>query len=153
MAKTNMLCPFSHKLCNECTVYRGRHYYLSLCTNYRGYIGELKENAKPDAHHHSIDFKALKRLMEPWNNACHQVETEPEIRLKVIDMESGEARICQLDEAKAWDWSDQETMRIIGGLQVTSWDKLVEIARFKAEKGYQEVEIYQAPRFMLLGGG
>jgi len=42
---------------------------------------------------------------------------------------------------------------MIGGFQITSWDKLVEIACFKAGKGYQEVEVYEAPRFILLGGG
>jgi len=38
MAKTGMLCPFSGKLCVDCSVYRGRHYYLCFCENYRGYL-------------------------------------------------------------------------------------------------------------------
>lgn len=28
MAKVKMTCPFSGKPCRECSVYRGRHYYL-----------------------------------------------------------------------------------------------------------------------------
>jgi hypothetical protein len=35
-----MLCPFSKELCRECTVYRGRHYYICFRKEYRGYIGQ-----------------------------------------------------------------------------------------------------------------
>jgi len=153
MAKTNMLCPFSNRLCNECPLYRGRHYYLSLCQKYRGYIGKSKGNTKSGTNHHSVDFQTLWKLVQPWAEAGPQPETKLKIRLKLIDVESGEARTFELEEAKAWDWGNPEMMRIIGDLQVTSWDKLVEIVRFKAKKGYQEVEVYEAPRFMLLGGG
>jgi len=68
-------------------------------------------------------------------------------------MDTGETRFCQLEETKAWDWSDPEMMRIIGNVQIASWDKLVEILHYKAKKGYQEIELYEAPRFMLLSGG
>jgi len=40
MAKIPMLCPFSKELCRECTVYRGRHYYLCFQKEYRGYLGK-----------------------------------------------------------------------------------------------------------------
>jgi len=43
MAKINMICPFSGKLCRECPQFRGRHYYLCFYTKYRGYIGEKEE--------------------------------------------------------------------------------------------------------------
>jgi hypothetical protein len=151
MAKTSMLCPFSQRLCSECPLYRGRHYYLSLCRQYRGYIGKSRENTKSGTNHKSVDFQALWKLVQPW--AGSPPETEPKIRLKLIDVENETSRVCDLDEAKAWDWSDPTTMRVIGDLQVSSWDKLVEIARFKAKKGHREVDIYEAPRFMLLGGG
>ena len=38
MAKAEMMCPFSGKQCKECALYRGRHYYLCFCKQYRGYI-------------------------------------------------------------------------------------------------------------------
>jgi hypothetical protein len=44
-------------------------------------------------------------------------------------------------------------MRIIDGWQVTSMEMLLEIICDKAEKGYEEVDLYEAPRFMLLAGG
>ncbi len=153
MAKTNMLCPFTNRLCDECVLYRGRHYYLCFCKEYRGYIGESKGDAKPGVLKHTVDFQALGRLVEPWADAGCRVGAELEVKLKVIDMESGKSRLCQLEETRAWDWSNPQKMRVISGLQITSWDKLVEILRYKAEKGYQEVELYEAPRFMLLGGG
>jgi hypothetical protein len=38
MAKEDMLCPFSGKLCRECPLYRGRHYYLCFNKKYRGHL-------------------------------------------------------------------------------------------------------------------
>jgi hypothetical protein len=152
MAKINMVCPFSHRLCDECPLYRGRHYYLCFCEKYRGYIGKSEGKTKDSANHRSVDFQTLWKLVQPWAESS-QPETEPQIKLRLIDVESETSRVFDLDEAKTWDWSDPTTMRVIGDLQVTSWDKLVELVRFKAKKGYREVEVYEAPRFMLLGGG
>lgn len=145
MAKTTY-CPFTHKLCAECALYRGRHLYLSFSKQYWGYTDEPKE-------YDSVDFQALRKFVEPWAGKGIQVKNEPKIRLKVIDMESAATRICEFNEAKTWDWSKPEILRVIDGRQVTSFDCLIEILCYKAEKGYQEVEIYEAPRFMLLAGG
>jgi hypothetical protein len=38
-----MICPFSKKLCRECSFYVGRHYYLCLFKEYRGYLGDQVE--------------------------------------------------------------------------------------------------------------
>lgn len=46
MAKIRMICPFSNRLCEECALYRGRHYYLCFCQDYRGYLGNSGEFAK-----------------------------------------------------------------------------------------------------------
>jgi len=43
MAKKRMLCPFSGELCKECPLYRGRHYYMCFCKDYRGYLDEPGE--------------------------------------------------------------------------------------------------------------
>jgi len=82
-----------------------------------------------------------------------ELKPSQKIKLKVIDMESGATTVCELDEAKTWDWGNQEILRVVDGFQITSWDKLVEVASFKAKKGYQEVKVYEGRRFMLLGGG
>jgi hypothetical protein len=147
MAKISMVCPFSRRLCDECPLYRGRHYYLCFCEKYRGYIGQPGERAKSGVAQKPADFQALWKRLEPW--AGRRPEAVPKVKLKVIDMESGEVRVCPLDEAKTWDWSNQEIWKMIDGFQVTSWDKLVELASFKTRKGYQEVEVYEVPRFMI----
>jgi hypothetical protein len=46
MAKERMICPFSNRLCEECALYRGRHYYLCFCQKYRGYLGNPAEATK-----------------------------------------------------------------------------------------------------------
>ena len=152
MAKIAMVCPFNRRLCDECPLYRGRHYYLCFCEKYRGYIGKPEGDTRPGGDQHQVDFAAVMKLLEPW--AGRRTEAEPKIKLKVIDMETEKVRVCPLDEAKTWDWENPEMVRMIDGyFHVTSWDKLVEAASFKAEKGYQEVVIYEGPRFMMLAGG
>jgi hypothetical protein len=49
MAKTKMVCPFSNKVCEECALYRGRHYLLCFCEKYRGHLSKPGEvnKAKP----------------------------------------------------------------------------------------------------------
>lgn len=145
MAKTTY-CPFTHKLCAECALYRGRHLYLSFSKQYRGYTDEPKDRDL-------LDFQALRKFVETWAGKGTQAKNEFKIRLKVIDMESGETKIWEFNETKTWDWSDPEITRLIDGRQVTNFDSLIEILCYKAEKGYQEVEIYEFPRFMLLAGG
>jgi hypothetical protein len=46
MAKEDMLCPFSGKLCRECPLYRGRHYYLCFSKKYRGHLEKPGIEAK-----------------------------------------------------------------------------------------------------------
>jgi hypothetical protein len=148
MAKIDMFCPFSHKLCDECPLYRGRHYYLCFYPRYRGYIENAKGNAKPGTDQHPVDFSAVWKRLHPWADNLRP-EAKPEIKLKVIDMEKGETRIYELDEAKTWDWGNQEIWKVVDGFQVTSWDKLVELALSKAKKGYREVEVCEVPRFLI----
>lgn len=157
MAKGELVCPFTNKLCNECLVYRGRHYYIRNCKQNQGYIRESKENPESAVGDHSADlqayFQALQKLIEPRADAGSQSQAEPKIRLKVVYVESGEARVWQPEEARTWDWGNPEVVRIIDGFQITRWDKLVEVLLVKAGKGYQEVKLYEAPRFMVLAGG
>ena len=36
MAKKEMVCPFVSRLCKNCAIYIGRHYYLCFSAHYRG---------------------------------------------------------------------------------------------------------------------
>jgi hypothetical protein len=75
------------------------------------------------------------------------------IKLRLYDRENGVSRIVSLDEAKTWNWRDPETWRMIGGWQVTSFQQLLNLLYLKMEKGIEEVEIVEAPRFTMLAGG
>jgi len=132
-------------------LYRGRHYYLCACEDYRGYIkpkDEITLGGRP-----AIDIKAVSRLLEPWAGATSESSSYPDVKIKVIDMESGEERYTGFKEANNWKWGDTGTMRIISGFHVTSFKKFLEIVRYQAEKGNKEVSVLEAARFMLLGGG
>ena len=75
------------------------------------------------------------------------------MRLKLTDRETGESRYCTLAEAKAWDWANPEIWRIVNGWQITSFKRLLNMLYLKAQKGYEEIEIMEAPRFTMLSGG
>jgi hypothetical protein len=155
MAKTPMRCPFNDKLCSECTLYRGRHYYLCNCEHYRGYIKPNNKIIK-DGKLESVGLEKIKKLVEPWSDVSDKVKEnnfEPKIKLKIIDMESGNQSTCEPGEAKTWKWDDPTIMRIVAGHQVESWEKLAEIIRYREEKGATVLVIYEGPRFMMIAGG
>ena len=151
MAKTKMRCPFNDKLCIECQLYRGRHYYLCACQDYRGHIKPKDEITVSTRT--PIDFKTVNRLLEPWADNNYDSDSYPNLKIKVIDMESGEERYTDFEQAKNWNWGDTGTMRIVNGVHITSFKKFLEIARYQEEKGNTEVSVLEAARFMLLGGG
>lgn len=153
MSNIAMTCPFSKKGCTDCVLYRGRHHYLSLSKPRRGVTDELKEPARSGVHSLSDDFEVLKKSSEPWAGRYGKARNEPTIRLKVIDVENRGTRICSLNEARKWDWSNPRIWRVIEGRQIKSLDSLIEILCYKAEAGAEEAELYEAPRFMFLAGG
>ena len=75
------------------------------------------------------------------------------MKVKVVYRETGESRYCTLDEAKTWDWGNQETWRIVSGWQITSFKGLLSMMHMKAQKGLEEVEILESPRCLMLAGG
>jgi len=46
MAKEDMICHFSDKLCKECAPFRGRHYYLCFSKKYRGHLEKPERATK-----------------------------------------------------------------------------------------------------------
>ena len=153
MAKTQMLCPFNEQICDECALYLGRHYYLSMCKHYRGYINGQKANGHPEVTGQAWDMKIFERPVTPWTDRCNKVAAIPDIRLNFIDKETGETGSIEPEKANDWDWGNTGIIRIIDGFHVTSWNKLYDILNYRAEKGLRHVSLYEGPRFMLLGGG
>jgi hypothetical protein len=152
MAKKPMFCPFTDRICVECPLYRGRHYYVCYCKNYRGYI-KSKNEITTENKLELADFEKIKKLLEPWSVTRNMIgdknARELQIKLKIIDMDSGKENTFKLDEAKTWKWDDPTIMHTVGGNNINSWAKLAEIARYQEEKGNTELVVYEVPRFML----
>jgi hypothetical protein len=89
----------------------------------------------------------------PLQNEGTELEKVLKIRLKVIDRETGDSRYCSVAETKTWDWANPEYWRIVNGWQITSYQGLLNLLHLKAEKGYDEVVLMEAPRFAMLSGG
>jgi hypothetical protein len=157
MNDKEFVCPFTHNSCFECVLYRGRHYYINKCKEGRGDVSESRHTQETAVPHHAAElqayFQALENQVEPWADIEPLPETDLHIRLRIINVETGENRVYSLAEVKQWDWSDQETVRQIDGIQIDSWAKLVKVLSYKTESGHEEVKIYEAPRFMVLAGG
>jgi hypothetical protein len=161
MAKISMRCPFSNEACMECAIYRGRHHYLNISKQHQGPTDQQKGHAKSRVLPVSVEFQALRESVEryfvlptfPSTGKYNEKTGNPKIKLKVIDVENRTTRTCDFNETKEWNWDNPEIMRVIDGWQVTSIKILFEILCYKAEKGCLEVELYEAPRFMLLAGG
>jgi hypothetical protein len=66
MAKEDMLCPFTGKLCRECALYRGRHYYLCFSKKYRGHLekpeGTRDNNPGDSEANYDDHFKPLTKM-------------------------------------------------------------------------------------------
>jgi hypothetical protein len=161
MAKISMTCPFSNKTCIECAIFRGKHHYLTISRQHHASTNQQKDHGKSRVLPLSVEFQALKNSVErylvlptfPSTGKYNEKRGNPEIKLKVIDVENRTSRTCDFDESRNWIWDNPEIMRVIDGWQVTSMEMLLEIMCHKAEKGCEEVELYEAPRFMLLAGG
>lgn len=138
MRKIGIVCPFNDKPCNLCGMYRARHYYAGLC-------GPKKEGKRQDDGDFFIDFETLLNEREE--------EELKDIKLRVIEMESGEIKICTLDEARNWDFKNPEIIRMVNGIHVTSFEKLLKIIRFVNNGQTDTIDLYEGHRFILLGGG
>lgn len=155
MAKTPMRCPFSGKMCRECSLFRGRHYYLCNDNNYRGHI-DIKEIAQVNKRESAVksnirqfDVDTLKKLCEPWSQNDSSPDYIPKIKLKVIYREDGTSRIFEPAQAKTWDWDNPRIVRTFGNVQVGSFNKLMEMIRYQEGQGAKEVTIFEAPWFLL----
>jgi hypothetical protein len=154
MITRDLMCPFTDTPCEECGLYRGRHYYIRNCQKNKDCILEPRDGGVPHQEELKAYFQALENeLVISRPEGGHRTQTGLPIRLKVVDVENGVTRVCPLEEAKTWDWGNEQVMRLIDGRHITNWDQLVEVLSYKADKGYQEVKIYEAPRFMVLAGG
>ncbi len=155
MAKTPMRCPFSGKMCKECSAYRGRHYYLCNDKSYRGHIETKEETGNLHAHVAPEDktalptFESTGKMFDPWFVDNNNGECLPRIKLKVYYREDGTTKECDYEDAKKWEWNDPKIVRIIGNIHIGSVDKLRNVMCHKEAQGAREVELFEAPWFLL----
>ena len=152
MDKSVRTCPFSNRACTECAIYRGRHRNLSFSKQHEGFPNRREEHAKSRAFSPAVEFRALRKFAEPRTRQ-RQTKDGLKIRVKVIDVETEETRMCGIHELEKWHWGNPRIWRLVDGRQVTDLDNLIDILHHKVEAGFEEVEIYEAPRFMVLAGG
>ena len=70
---------------------------MSCSKQPQGFTDEQKEDGTSCALPLSVEFQALRKVVEPCSGKDSGTGREPKIRLKVIDMENGETRICDLE--------------------------------------------------------
>lgn len=141
-------CPFNGKSCVQCAVYRGRHSASGPGPRPSSRVAvPERPRTIPDAS----DFERFGTMLKPGSS--RRVGEESDVRLRVIDVETGGVRTCDREEARDWDWGNADLMRLVDGWQVHTFERLAEILAYKAERGCDEVEVKEAPRFMLLSGG
>jgi hypothetical protein len=145
MDKGKFICPFTHKTCHECVLYRGRHCFID------NHLQDKAQRSNPADI--KDDFQTLFEALKPQPDDSVRAGVLPQIPLRIIDVENGTSELRPLDEARQWNWRDEQTVRMIDGSQLTSWDDLLAVMVHKAAKGYPEVKLYVAPRFMVLAGG
>jgi hypothetical protein len=88
-----------------------------------------------------------------WTLEPADLEKIRNMKVRVVYRETGESKYCTLDEAKTWDWGNQDMWRIVSGWQITSFKGLLSMMHMKAQKGIEEVEILESPRCLMLAGG
>jgi hypothetical protein len=77
MAKAEMKCPFSGKMCRNCPVYIGRHYFLCFKPQYRGYIINGLRKKGADKPRKDFGIPIIKtNSIDPFANVALKINTE-----------------------------------------------------------------------------
>jgi hypothetical protein len=155
MAKQDFLCPITHVVCKDCSLYRGRHYFMPFCKLYRERTRGSANPITPEPVT-AESVQELNRMLEPWKTETAlsaTLESYRGVDIKITDMETDAVRHCRLEELEPWDWGNPEQVRLIEGRQVTSFDQLVRMVAYLKEEGYDIIDLFEGPRFMMLAGG
>ena len=135
MARNKTICPFNHRACIDCVLYRGRH----QCS------GEVKP---------IDDFLALNEMQSMLAPKTSLKESGPNIKIMYINIEDRTSKEVQPDELQNLDWDNNFFVRKIDGIHIHSWETLLGVLKYKEEtEGKNFVEFIESPGFMLYGGG
>jgi hypothetical protein len=65
MARVPISCPFSGKVCTECAIYRGRHFYLCSAKRYFGCEWDISLHASIELpNNHGKEEETFQRLTD-----------------------------------------------------------------------------------------
>jgi len=65
MARVAISCPFSGKVCTECAIYRGRHFYLCFAKAYRGCKQDMPQQSSIELREaHGKEDETFQRITE-----------------------------------------------------------------------------------------
>ena len=130
MAKGDKVCPFSHKSCVFCGLYRARHYFMPYC----------------DAHRHN-NHKAI-RTRSPYIHEARQLSNLPKLRMEPPNNGDTEATY-DLQQAKT-NLFNYGALVMVEGQLVQSYDELVRLAE---HEHYRNKEFLNARVLPMVGGG
>jgi hypothetical protein len=74
VAKKEMICPFSSKSCINCSVYRGRHYFLCFNPQYRGHLTTVKNGRNINERLFGSIFPSDFVIPKLKNTKDHQIQ-------------------------------------------------------------------------------
>jgi len=85
MAKEDILCSFSGKLCRECPLYRGKHYYLCFSKTYRGSLPEAMKAPAKSKKASDSNFKMPPevegfKVLDPFEFDLFDIDTKEQKR-------------------------------------------------------------------------
>ncbi len=159
MEENVRMCPFSKTNCRNCAVYRGRHNH-TLCKG----ADQLSEPRVVEPIDEADWQEMLKEALQPASREAQETllsesevtvatgdgrgEGKYNIRLVVLDRETGDRRISTVSEAAGWDWGNRQKVRSIGPWHIYSFGRLLSILSDKVEAGSKEVELVEAPFYM-----
>lgn len=139
------ICPFNHRACINCTLYRGRHQCSGVVQNIndKNVLDELEKMLQPDkaaaAVSSNSDMSDLKDVRITYVN--------------VEDMTSQDVFLTELKEMDV-DWDSTFMMRKIAGIHIYSWESLLKVVKHKIEtENNYHIELVESPAHMLYGGG
>ncbi len=140
IAKRSALCPISHKLCNSCALYRGRHY--NVFASCEEYLRRLHEAAAPQ--------KKAKEAGYPQHLEEQDDKTYKLPKLKVSRPWHPEETF-DIEDAQHFPFDEMGTIVAVEGQVIKSYKELVQLVAQDCYKDKEFVGVLIGPA--AIGGG
>ena len=132
MSEKVKVCPFNKNMkCKDCTLYRGRHNYHCATSNVKN----------------EDTLKDLENLLNP-SRVMENYQEDINVKITYVDDEEITRKEVHYTELKDLDWGNPFFLRKIDGLHCSSYEKLLNILKFKQMEGKDSVELVERPIHM-----